>query len=110
MSEINFDDFAKVELRVGQVIEANEPEWSHKLIEQKVDFGEEIGQRTIFSGLRAWYSAADFVGKSFVYVTNLAPKKMGDAESEGMILAVEDETGQPIRWQLEGVAPGTRVG
>ena len=110
---IEIEDFAKVEMRVGLVVEASEPEWSNKLIRQVVNFGEGMGQRVIFSGLRKWYSAAeDFVGRKLVYVTNLAPRKMGEEVSEGMILAVEDSEGVPIRWDLTEteIAPGTRVG
>ncbi|MBQ6437968.1 tryptophan--tRNA ligase [bacterium] len=106
---VSFDNFARVEWRVGRVIEASEPAWSKKLIEQKVDFGP-LGVRTIFSGLRAWYTAADFTGRNFVYVTNIPPRKMGDFVSEGMIVAATDEMGVPQRWEVAGAAPGTVVG
>jgi methionine--tRNA ligase beta chain len=109
VAEIGIDDFAKVEMRVGLVTAASEPEWSNKLIKQEVDFGK-LGKRVIFSGLRQWYTAADFVGKKLVYVTNLAPRKMGDELSEGMILAAEDENGVPQRWEITGAEPGQRVG
>jgi tryptophanyl-tRNA synthetase len=106
---VSFEDFARVELRVGKVLEASEPSWSNKLIEQKVDFGA-LGVRTIFSAMRAWYEASDFVGKNLVYVTNIPPRKMGEYMSEGMILAVEDKSGAPRRWELENVAAGAVVG
>ena len=112
MSEtITIDDFAKVGLHAGRVIEASAPEWSNKLIKQRVDFGPELGERVIFSGLRKWYAPEDFVDKTLVYVTNLAPRKMGEEVSEGMIMVVEDGDGKPLRWELPTtVKPGTRVG
>ena len=107
---ISFDEFAKVELRVGKVVKATAPEWSNKLIEQKVDFGP-LGQKTIFSALRAWYGPEDFEGKNLVYVTNIPPRKMGDFMSEGMIMAVEDEEGKPIRFEMpDKIAPGSVIG
>ena len=107
---ISFDEFAKVELRVGKVVKATAPEWSKKLIEQKIDFGP-LGQTTIFSALRAWYGPEDFEGKNLVYVTNIPPRKMGDFMSEGMILAVEDDEGKPIRFEMpDKIAPGSVIG
>ena len=107
---IDFNDFLKVEMRVGLVVEVTAPEWSNKLIKQRVDFGSELGERMIFSGLRKWYAPEDLQGKKLVYVTNLAPRKMGEEVSEGMILAVEDEEGKPVPWELPEVTIGSRVG
>lgn len=90
---ITIDDFSKIEFRVGKVVEAVIPEWSEKLIQETVDFGPEIGIKTIFSGIRKWYQPADLIGKKFVFVVNLAEKKMGEDVSQGMMLAanVNDE-------------------
>lgn len=109
-AEISIDDFMKVEMRVGLVTAASEPEWSDKLIKQEVDFGE-FGKKVIFSAMRKWYAAADFVNKKFVYITNLPPRKMGEEFSEGMIVATEAKDG-PVRWDLTetDVEPGQRVG
>jgi methionine--tRNA ligase beta chain len=107
---VSFEEFLKVELRVGKVMAASEPSWSNKLIEQRVDFGS-LGIKTIFSALRTWYKAEDFVGKNLVYVTNISPRKMGERVSEGMIVAVMGEDGRPRRWEVgEGVALGAVVG
>ncbi|MCL2110550.1 methionine--tRNA ligase [Microgenomates group bacterium] len=107
---ITIDELARVDLRAGKVLAASAPEWSKKLIKQEVDFGEEIGKKIIFSGLRKWYEPEDFVGKTLVYVVNLPARKMGEEESQGMILAVEDSKGVPRRWELpESVLAGTRV-
>ncbi|KKS76119.1 hypothetical protein A3J20_00050 [Candidatus Gottesmanbacteria bacterium RIFCSPLOWO2_02_FULL_42_29] len=89
---IQFDDFEKLDLRVGKVVSAIMPEWSEKLIEYKVDFGPEIGEKTILSGIRAWYKPEDLIGKSFVFIINLAERQMGKSISQGMMLmAVEEE-------------------
>lgn len=86
---IQFNDFLKVEMRVGQVIAVQAPEWSEKLLEFQVDFGPEIGQRTIFSGVKKWYSEVDFLNKKFPFVVNLAERKMGPGVSQGMMMMVD---------------------
>lgn len=86
---ISYDDFAKLDLRVGEVIDASLPEWSEKLIRYEVNFGEEIGKRVMFSGIRAWYAPQDLIGKKFPFVVNMAPKKMGPEESNGMMFMVD---------------------
>ncbi len=90
---ISIDDFIKVELRVGTVLEADEVPGSEKLIKTQVDFGEE-GTRQILSGIKQWYKPASLVGKQFVYVFNLEPRMMMGLESQGMILAAD--AGKPI--------------
>lgn len=108
---VDFSQFVKLEMRVGKVVSATLPEWSEKLIEQRVDFGEKIGQKIIFSALRAWYTPEDFVGRQFVYATNLLPRKMGPALSEGMIIAVETRDGGVERWEVsEAVETGMVIG
>lgn len=92
---ITYPDFNKLDLRIGQVLDATLPAWSEKLIELTVDFGQEIGQKTIFAGLRAWYQPVDFVGKKFPFIVNLQERKMGEGISQGMML-VADETDKPI--------------
>ena len=56
MTSIEYADFAKLEIRIGKVVEATVPEWSEKLLQLTVDFGADVGTRTIFSGIKAWYS------------------------------------------------------
>ncbi len=98
--QIEFADFAKVEIRVGKIIEAIVPEGSEKLIQFRVDFGPSAssGQaeiRTIFSGIKEWYDPADLVGIKTTWVVNLAPKKTPFGESEGMLFACDDREGKP---------------
>jgi len=105
---ITIDDFAKVELRVGKVIEAVDVEKSEKLIRLQVDFGE-LGQRIIFTGVRGYgYAPADFQDKQFLFVTNIPFRKMMGQESQGMILAVDGEKG-PIFISGEGLPVGAKV-
>ncbi len=90
-AEIGFEDFEKVELRVGEIIACEAVPKSNKLLKETVKFGGEI--RTIVSGIAKHYSPEEMVGKKVVFVTNLAPRKICGIMSEGMILAAEDEDG-----------------
>lgn len=88
---ITVEDFFKVEMRVGKVVEAIDVEKSEKLIRLRVDFGE-FGERIIFTGVRTYgYTANDFQDKKFLFVTNIPYRKMVGEESQGMILAVDGD-------------------
>lgn len=87
---INIDDFSKVELKVGTILEAGEIEGSEKLLKFKVDLGEEQ-PRQILSGIKRWYKPKDLVGKQIIIASNLEPRIMMGLESQGMILAVGDD-------------------
>ena len=100
---IQFNDFLKVEMRVGMVVEVKVPDWSEKLLEFRVNFGEEIGERTVFSGVKKWYSQADFLNKKFPFVVNLAERKMGPAVSQGMMMMVDNQD-KPILIVLDDQA------
>lgn len=88
---IQFTDFLKVEMRVGIVTEVKIPDWSEKLLEFRVNFGEAIGEKIIFSGVKKWYSETDFLNKKFPFVVNLAERKMGPAISQGMMMMVDNQ-------------------
>jgi methionyl-tRNA synthetase len=92
---IDLDDYAKVEVRVGKIIEAVVPEGSNKLIQFRVDFGAEVGQKTIFSGIKEWYNPEELVGVKTTWVINLAPKKTPFGDSEGMLFCTNDVEGKP---------------
>lgn len=89
---VTIDDFTKLDLRVGYVKEAIRKEGSEKLIRLSVDFGEE-GVRTIFTALYPLFTPEEFANKSFIFIVNLAPRRMMDEESQGMILAAEGKDG-----------------
>jgi methionyl-tRNA synthetase len=85
---ITIDDFAKVELKVGEVIESKPVEGANKLLVSKIKIGSEV--RQIVSGIAKFYSPEEMVGKKVVVVTNLKPVKLRGVLSEGMILAASD--------------------
>jgi methionyl-tRNA synthetase len=91
-SEIQFDDFAKIDLKVGTIVTAEKVEKADKLLKLSVDLGFET--RTIVSGIALHFAPEDIVGKQVVVVANLAPRKMRGIESNGMILMAEDKEGK----------------
>lgn len=106
---IEYSDFEKLDLRIGKIIAAEAPEWSNKLLKFTVDFGSEIGERTILSGIKQWYAPEEFVGNLYVFVVNLAERKMGESVSQGMmIMADGDDQPRPFAVQVP-VEPGTVV-
>jgi methionine--tRNA ligase beta chain len=86
--KINFSDFQKLDIRIGTVIEAVVPEWSHWVMKLTADLGPEIGTRIVFAGIMKFYKPEELVGKQFPFVVNLEPKKMGPMGdfSEGMMI------------------------
>lgn len=89
--EITFEDFDKVELRIGKILHAEEVPKSKKLLKLSVQVGAET--RTILSGIKKSYKPEDLVGKRVMIVANLAPRKIAGEESQGMIVAAEDDDG-----------------
>jgi methionine--tRNA ligase beta chain len=103
--EISFEDFQKLELRVGKIVEANQISGSRNLIRMIVDFGSE--KRQAVAGLLQYYKPETLVGMKCAFVLNLQRRKMMGVESQCMILAAEDDKGnvvvlQPERNILEG--------
>jgi len=107
-STITIDDFMKVHLKVGKVLEAEKMPKSQKLLKLKVDAGE-AEPRTILAGIAESYEPEALVGKSIVIVANLAPRKMMGIESNGMVLAASPDGGAAIVLNSEPATPGTRV-
>lgn len=108
-AEIEFDDFAKIDLRVALITKAEHVEGADKLLKLTLDLGDD-GQRTVFSGIKAAYKPADLEGKLTVMIANLKPRKMRFGMSEGMVLAA-GPGGNDI-YLLEphtGAAPGMRI-
>ena len=91
---IEYDDFAKLQIQVGQIIKCEEVPKSKKLLCSQVQIGSTT--RQILSGIKQWYSAKDMVGKQVVVVTNLAPRNIAGLESQGMILMAEDDAGNAV--------------
>lgn len=90
--QIVFDDFAKIDLKVGTIISAKKVEKADKLLQLEIDLGFE--KRTILSGIAGHFSPQEITGKQVVVVANLAPRKMRGIESNGMILMAEDQDGK----------------
>jgi len=106
--EIQYEDFTKLDIRVGTILVAEEVEGSEKLIRLEVDFGEE--KRQILSGIKKYYEPEKLVGRQFMFVVNLAPRKMMGLESQGMIVAAHGEEGSAVLYKLdEEVEPGSSV-
>jgi methionyl-tRNA synthetase len=91
--EITIDDFAKVELRVAQIVVAERIPKADKLLRLEVDLGYE--KRQILSGIAEWYTPEDLIGRRIVVITNLAPRKMRGHTSHGMLLAASGKGGKP---------------
>jgi methionine--tRNA ligase beta chain len=104
---ISFEDFQKVDLRVGKILEVEKIEKSEKLLKLIVDLGKE--KRQLVAGIGKYYRPEDLIGKEIVVVANLEPKKIRGIESQGMILAA-DVNGEPVILSPEKeVAPGTKI-
>ena len=88
---IAIDDFARVDLRVARVLEAEKVEKADKLLKMKLQVGEEV--RQVVSGIAKYYTPEEMVGKTLILVANLKPAKLRGIESQGMILAASDENG-----------------
>jgi len=109
MPEIQYDDFAKLDIRIGTVVAAELVPETDKLIKCTVDFGEELGQRTIVSGIAQWKKPEELVGRQFPYIVNLAPRMLRGVESQGMLLAVSDEEGVALISAERIVPKGTKL-
>ncbi|MCR9226721.1 MAG: methionine--tRNA ligase [Flavobacteriaceae bacterium] len=106
---ITFDDFAKLDLRVGTIIEAEKMPKANKLLVLKVDMG--LDTRTIVSGIANSFKPGDIVGKKVTVVANLAPRKLRGVESQGMILMTEDKDGKLVfvNTDQDGVSNGEAI-
>ena len=102
-SEITIDDFAKVQLRVARVLEAEPVEGADKLMRLQLVIGEE--KRQIVAGIRLNYKPEELIGRQIVVVYNLKPRTMRGVESQGMVLAAVDENGGAILLSPEKEAP-----
>ena len=105
---ITFDDFVKVELKVGKIIEAERVPKADKLLRLQVDIGSET--RQVLAGIAQHYAPDDLVGKTIVVVANLAPRTLRGYESQGMLLAASNADGELSLVTLAApLAPGSRV-
>ena len=107
--ECTFDDFMKLDIRVGKVLECSKVKKADKLLQFKIDDG--MGGRTIVSGIAKFYEPADLIGKEVCFIANFPPRKLKGIESQGMILSAEYADGRLVVIGPQGeVKPGVKVG
>jgi methionyl-tRNA synthetase len=108
---IEFSEWSKLDLRAGQIVEAEDIEGADKLYKIVIDVGSEIGKRTVCAGLKQYYSREELVNKKVILFVNLAPRKMKGIESQGMILAAVSEDESEVRLlQPDGeIENGSRI-
>lgn len=113
METISFDDFKKVEIRIGKILSAEKIESSNKLLKLQVDFGTE--KRQILAGIAKFYEPEALIGKLCPFAFNLAPKMMGEIESQGMMLCADSgdlpaQAGAPVLLHPDKeIRPGSLV-
>lgn len=106
--EVSFEEFQKLDLRVGKIVEASQIPGSRNLIRIMVDFGSE--KRQAVAGLLRWYQPQDLVSKKCVFILNLKKRKVMGVESQCMILAAEDDKGNVTVLQPEkDVVEGSKI-
>jgi len=105
--EITFEDFAKIELRVGEILACEPIKKSKKLLQLTINDG--LGQRTVVSGISQWYKPQDLIGRHIILVANLKPAKLCGVESQGMILAADcDENTVKVIF-IDGIPAGSSI-
>ena len=111
VSTIQFEDFAKLDLRVAKIIAAEEIPKADKLWKLTLDVGE-LGQRTICAGIKEFYSSEELQNKTIIIIANLAPRKLRGIESQGMLLAASSEDKKKVSLISpdQDMQTGSRVG
>jgi methionine--tRNA ligase beta chain len=106
--EISFEEFQKLDLRIGKILEADQILGSRNLIKMTVDFGTE--KRQAVAGLLQWYKPQDLVGKKCAFILNLQRRKLMGVESQCMVFAAEDDKSNVVILQPEkDIAEGSRI-
>ena len=109
MDIINIDDLKKIDLRIGKIITCQKVEGSEKLLKLEVDFGSEIGQRQIISGIAKSYEPEFLIGKQALFIVNLEPREIMGLQSNGMILCATLDNLPIILQPEKEVLPGTQI-
>ncbi|AAT43459.1 methionine--tRNA ligase subunit beta [Picrophilus oshimae] len=107
MDQIDIDHFHTIDLRVARVIECEKVEKSRSLLRIILDLGDE--RKQIVSSIADYYKPEDIIGRNLIIINNLKPAKFMGIESQGMLLAAEDESGVSLLTTDKDVKPGTRV-
>ncbi|HPP66450.1 MAG TPA: methionine--tRNA ligase subunit beta [bacterium] len=107
MEMVLFDDFKKIDIRVGRIIDVQDHPDAARLYVLNVDIGEE--QKKIVAGIRAYYQKDQLLGKFVIIVANLQPRKIRGVESQGMLLAGFDDTNLAVVTIDKPLKPGTPI-
>lgn len=111
VEEINYEDFAKLDLRVAQIIQVEEIIDADKLYKIHLDVGEEIGKRIVCAGIKKYYSKEELIGLKVVYLSNLKSRKLKGVESQGMLFAAFTDDNSIVNLLNPGDIPvGNKVG
>ena len=111
---ISFDDFNKLDIRIGTILQAEKVEGADKLLKLTVDLGDpaktgQVEKRTLVAGIAQDYQPEDIIGKQIPILTNLEPKKLRNIESQGMILAIGIEGKATLLHPDKNVPNGSKV-
>ena len=106
---IPLEEFQKIDLRVGKILEVERIAGSDKLLKLDVDLGEELGKRQLIAGIGKVYEPESIRGRQIVIVSNLEPKMMMGLESQGMLLAADSSEGPVLLTPAKDVLPGTKI-
>lgn len=106
-SVINFEDFDKIDLRTGKILEAERVENSDKLLKLQVDLGEE--KRQILAGIGKSYTPEELINKTVIAIINLEPRMLMGLESQGMVLAVKDNNNLSVLVPEKEIIPGSKI-
>jgi len=111
MSQINFQEWEKIELRIGQITKVEDIEGADKLYKLTLNLGKKIGNKTVCAGLKKFYSKKELEGKKVILFVNLAPRMMKGIESQGMVLAAvnEDESKVILISPEKDIEIGSRI-
>ncbi len=107
MNQITIDDFKKLDIRIGKIISAEKIEWSEKLLKLVIDIG--CSEIQVLSGIYPKYQPGDIVGKLVPVLVNLAPRKIKDLESQGMMLAAGDNDQIALLNPNIEIEPGIKI-
>ncbi len=107
---INISEFLNVDLRVGRIVSAEDHEGARKpMYKLRVDLGPEIGERGIIAGIKEFYTKEELIDKYVICVVNLEPKTIAGAESNGMLLAAEDNETIALLAPDKIMSPGSKI-
>lgn len=106
---ITFEEFKKIEIKIGKVLSVEKVESADKLLKLIVDFGSENGERQIVSGIAEFYQPDELEGKKLPFVVNLEPRKFKGVESQGMLMAVSTAGKPVLLLPAEDVAEGSQI-